>query len=93
MAIPGEIKASDVRRAAAQIHREGVPRGRRSTRYDVVVEGRHLPPKYVLSVACQLATGRQLDPGDFTGGAEANGFLRQLGFSIVDKRGRVIVQP
>jgi len=93
MAIPREIKAVHVRRAGVRIGRDGIPSSRHSTRYDVVVDDERLPPKYVLSVACELATGRHLLPGDFSGGAEANGFLRQLGFAIVDKRGRVVASP
>jgi hypothetical protein len=93
MAIPSEIRASDVRKAISRIRRDGIPPTRRSTRYDVLLDGEPFPPKYVLSVACELATGRQLESGGFSGGAETNGYLRQLGFRIVDKRGRVVVCP
>jgi 5-methylcytosine-specific restriction protein B len=93
MAIPSEITAAHVRKAIGRVRRERIPSKRRSTRYDVVVDGEAFPPKYVLSVACEVATGHPLQPGSFSGGAEANGLLRQLGFTIVDKRGRAIASP
>jgi hypothetical protein len=43
-----------------QIQRDGVPLGVESTRYDVIdpETGSALPPKLVLSIAAELATGR-----------------------------------
>jgi hypothetical protein len=49
--------------------------------YVVVYEGRHYPPKAVVSIA----TGRSVDT--FSGGkAGANRYLAQRGFTIVDLR-------
>jgi hypothetical protein len=67
IAIPGQISHIHIHAAADEIRRHGVPTTRRSTRYDVVVDSDRLPPKYVLSVACRLATGQALDPHDFKG--------------------------
>jgi len=81
MAIP-EISKSDVLAAIARVDREGVPDERRSTRYVLVYKGRRYPPKYIVSLAVENATGRPLPPNQFGGGVETNGVLRSLGFSV-----------
>ncbi|NCC99693.1 MAG: hypothetical protein EOL95_08365 [Bacteroidia bacterium] len=40
------------------------------------------PPKYVLSIATKIATGREIEPSQFNGGDETNNFLTTLGFTI-----------
>ncbi|MGO9122885.1 MAG: hypothetical protein ACLQPD_35350 [Desulfomonilaceae bacterium] len=82
MAIP-EISKANVLAAIERIQKEGVPRSRLSTRYDLLHEGMRYPPKYVVSLAVQNATGRELDPEEFSGGVETNSLLRLLGFSVV----------
>jgi hypothetical protein len=80
--IPGSICKQDVEWAAEQIQREGVPPGRGSRKFAVEVDHRLYPPKYVLSLAAQRATGKLLMPDQFSGGQEANAFLKRLGFGI-----------
>jgi hypothetical protein len=58
-----------------------------STRYSVVHEGCHLPPKAVISRAYFHTTGTPLPvqgEGSFSGGAQSNDFLRNHGFTIVN---------
>jgi hypothetical protein len=93
MAIPELITSDHIRHAAGEIRKSGVPRARRSTLYDAVVDGDRLPPKYLLSIACRIATGRPLPARDFNGGAEANGFLRQRDVPIIDKEGNPVTAP
>jgi hypothetical protein len=81
MPIPRFTK-SDVKHALQQIDRHGVPRNRRSTRYCLIHNGRHYPPKYVLALAVQRATGRALQPHEHSGGVETNSRLRELGFTV-----------
>ena len=56
-----------------------------------MMNGEHLPPKYTISLAHQVATGECLHPDRFSGGAESNGFLRRRGFDVVkcDRGGSV----
>ena len=93
MPIPELISSDHIRRAAARIRISGVPNSRRSTLYDAVVDGDRLPPKYLLSVACEIATGQPLRAGDFSGGAETHTFLRQRDIPIIDKEGRPVTAP
>lgn len=83
MAIPPTITRDHVLAALMRIDRDGVPRGRHSRRFDLVHDGKHYPPKYTVALAGEIATGTMLHSEDFGGGAETNGFLRKLGFSVV----------
>ena len=91
--IPKKISRKHLLAAAEIINREGVPKMRQSTRYNVLVNGSKFPPKYIISVAGKLATGKMISSQTFSGGAEANSFLRVRGFSIIDKSGKIITSP
>lgn len=58
-----------------------------STRYDLVHAGERFPPKAIVGLASQRATGRLLTPKDFSGGEESTCFrlLRELGFTVEPK--------
>jgi hypothetical protein len=81
MPIP-RITKSNVQNALKVIDRHGVPKTRRSTRFCLIHNGRHYPPKYVLALAVEHATGRALQPHEHSGGAETNSRLRKLGFTV-----------
>ncbi|HDD61448.1 MAG TPA: hypothetical protein ENF22_02825 [Chloroflexi bacterium] len=91
--IPKTISRDHLLEAAKIIDREGIPKMRQSTRYNVLVTGKKYPPKYLIAVACELATGKMLSSQGYNGGAESNSFLRVRGFSITDKYGRIITRP
>lgn len=81
------IEAEHVIEALKQIDDEGIPDDARSTMYDLVHASKRYPPKYVLSLASQVATGEELDRQTFTGGESSKAFrlLRKLGFQIERK--------
>ena len=78
------ITKEHVRQAAAQIDMEGVPPGRQSKKYDVIVDGKPYPPKYTISKASKYANGEELQPFVFIA-SEALRFLERLGFRITLK--------
>jgi hypothetical protein len=80
-AIPG-LTATNVRNALARIDQDGVPAGRGSTKFCLVVGGNHYPPKYVVALAARAALGRDLRPDEFSGGPQTNSVLEGLGFSV-----------
>jgi hypothetical protein len=80
--IPNVIQRDRVIGAMDKIDRTQVPPGRDSRKFFVSHNGKRYPPKYVISVAFRIATGKELDPGKFNDGAETNERLRKLGFSI-----------
>jgi hypothetical protein len=82
--IPEDIKREHVEAALQHILREGTPQERESTKFDLVYQGKRFPPKYAISLASKYATGSELDPSAFSGGAETNSFLENLGFTIAN---------
>ncbi len=48
-----------------------------------MVNGRHFPPKYTITLAHEIAMGESLSPSLFSGGVESNDFLRRRGFNVV----------
>ncbi|MEY9234050.1 5-methylcytosine-specific restriction protein B [Bradyrhizobium japonicum] len=81
------LTADHVRQAIAEIEKEGVPAEARSSRYDLIEDGKRFPPKLVFSLAFKYSTGKELPRQEFSGGDDASSFrtLRKLGFSIVPK--------
>jgi hypothetical protein len=54
-----------------------------TTTYELVRDGRHYPPKAILGVAYEFATGQRLGSGDFEGGKTgAVRVLEKLGFIV-----------
>lgn len=82
--IPACITRVDIAKAMRRIKRNGVPPGRQGRNYCLVANGGHLPPKYTISLAHEIATGEALNSNRFSGGAESNNFLRRYGFKVVE---------
>jgi hypothetical protein len=62
--------------AITEIDQKGVPEDRHAKGFDLLYNGKAYPPKYVLSLAAKHATGKELKPGEFTGGEATNiGYL------------------
>ena len=81
--IPKNIDRQAILDAIEYIDDNGVPKSRLSRTYDVKYNGRYYPPKYVISLANKMTTGKELEPFMFNGGTETNNFLEKLGFEIV----------
>jgi hypothetical protein len=82
------FERSHVDEAIERLIATGIPEHSESTKYDLVApNGTRLPPKAVLSLAVEIATGRPLSRRDFSGGEETNRRLRDLGFEIRQKGG------
>ena len=64
------------------IDKNGVPRKRLSTKFNLYYNNKSYPPKYVLSIATKIASGKELESSVFSGGNETNSFLETLGFII-----------
>jgi 5-methylcytosine-specific restriction enzyme B len=83
----GKITREHALAAIEQIDTEGVPEDAQSTGYDLIYEGRHYPPKYVVSLAAKYSLGKVLSRQNFTGGEKSKAFrhLKKLGFQIEPK--------
>ena len=82
--IPKHVTGAHIEKAIRLIIRGGVPPGRRSRGYCLATQGEHLPPKYTIALAHQVATGELLPSHRFSGGPESNEFLRRRGFAVIE---------
>jgi predicted HNH restriction endonuclease len=81
--IPKGLTDEHFQQAAAQIDREGIIARRESVHYDLVLNGKRYPPKYVLFLATQFAHGHP--PDDFNA-IEARDYFRSRGYKVIDRR-------
>lgn len=81
------IKKENIIKSIEEIEKFGVPKSRRPKKYLLEFNGKYYPPKYIISLANKYANGRELDFSRFSGGEEANRFLRNLGFNIISIEG------
>lgn len=81
--IPHNITKQSVLNAIKQIDEEGVPKGRESTKYNLIYNGKLYPPKYTLALANLIENSVFLKSDQFNGGKETNYYLKKLGFEIV----------
>lgn len=77
------ITDSNVKAAISKIDHSGIDNRRVSKKFCLVIDGRHYPPKYVISLAVEDARGLPLSPKEFTAGEETNAILIGLGFTVV----------
>ncbi|PAV28421.1 hypothetical protein CIL05_17470 [Virgibacillus profundi] len=85
MAIPKNIRKEHIISAIEKIDKEGVPDNRKATRFYLLYQDEHYPPKYVLSIANIFANGLELLPSEFSGGRETNQYLKELDFNIIEQ--------
>lgn len=83
--IPSALTPQSIQRAIEQIEPEDVPKKRRSIHYDLLVDDKPYPPKYVIYVATQIATGATPKPRAFNAVEAINYFINR-GYRIVDRR-------
>jgi len=81
--IPRNIKREHILRALEYIKNHGFPKGRKSKKFLLELEGQHYPPKYAISLANKYVNGKELESEYFSGGKESNDFLRFLEFKIL----------
>jgi len=83
--IPSGLTDENFRQAADRIDREGVRPGRESVHYEVEIQGKRYPPKYVISLATQFATGKEHSSDDFNA-VEAKKHFEGRGYLVIDRR-------
>lgn len=93
--IPSNIEHSHILQALEEIDRNDYPENRESTGYYLHYKGKNYPPKLVISLANKYANKKDLPSEEFSGGDEANSFLKSRMFEIITKdsiidKGKVI---
>ncbi|HEV3275239.1 MAG TPA: hypothetical protein VG860_00315, partial [Terriglobia bacterium] len=74
-----------VEAALRDIDRDGLPRNRLATKYCLIMDNKHYPPKEVLKHASARAGTRirMADGYELFGGEQTNKPLRDLGFTVM----------
>ena len=85
------ITREHILEAISQIERQR-PVLRASTVYDVLYKGKRYPPRELLRLAHQAATGTALDWA-ISASAATNAYLEKLGFAIVSKQPLFLLPP
>jgi hypothetical protein len=80
--IPKGLDDIHFKQAAVAIDRHGVPAERKSVHYDLVIEGKRYPPKYIVSLATKFATGEEYPAADFNA-VEAKNYFLSNGYEVV----------
>jgi 5-methylcytosine-specific restriction protein B len=85
--IPENITKEHLLKAIEEIDKEGIRKGRQSSTYDLIYNGKPYPPKLVLSIANKFPNGEELDHNSFWGGQDTPSFkkLESMGFAIEKK--------
>jgi len=86
--IPYNITKEHIEKAIEEIDREGVRKGRHSSTYDLIHDGKSYPPKLIISISNRFANGAELDSANFAGGKDTAAFqlLEKAGYKIIEKR-------
>ena len=88
MSIPQGITRQHILTAKKRLDEGELTKFSSSTKFDVVIDENRYPPKAILSIAAEEATGIPLPVSAFNvgeGDGESNSVLRKLGFTLVEK--------
>ncbi len=83
--IPEGLTNVHLQQAVEYINRHGVTNRRRSTRYDLIINGRNYPPKYVISIANRYLNHEEWPPTNFNA-VEAKDYFICRGYEIHDRQ-------
>ena len=83
--IPKELQHQHFMKAIQEIEKNGVPKSRESYIYDLLLDGKKYPPKYVISIANKYLTGKELSPDIFNAVTAKDYFIRN-GYRILDNK-------
>jgi len=85
--IPNNISKEHLEKAIEEIDKKGIRKGRDSSIYGLVYNGKNYPPKLVISIANRFANGSELNSNNFYGGkgTAAHELLEKEGFEIIQK--------
>ena len=83
--IPDNLTDKHYKSAANTIDRNGVPNERKSVHYDLLLNGKRYPPKYIISLATKFASGSEYPANGFNA-VEAKNYFLNRGYEIIDRR-------
>ncbi|MBL6871366.1 MAG: AAA family ATPase [Flavobacteriales bacterium] len=86
--IPKNISKEHLEKAIDEVEKNGIRKGRHSSTYNIINNGKQYPPKLIISIANRYANGVELDPNKFEGGKGTPAFklLESCNFELVEKK-------
>lgn len=81
--IPPNLQEQHFLQAADQMDRVGIPPGRKPRRYVLRLRGRTYPLKYMISLACKIATGNE-HPADCFTSYDTRSYFGSRGYEVID---------
>lgn len=82
--IPDGLEQEHIMLAIKEIDADGVPSTRVSLKYDLRIDEKNYPPKYVISIASKYHIGKEWPYTDFIA-EEARRYFESRGYEIIDK--------
>lgn len=83
--IPKGFQHQHFLKAIAEIDKDGVPKKRESYRYDLLLNGKKYPPKYVISIANKYLNGTEWSSKSFNA-VEAKDYFIHKRYRIIDRK-------
>lgn len=83
--IPHNIEAHHIIQAARHVDEHGIPSGRDSDRYDLLLNAEHYPPKLIISLAAKFARGQEWSSRRFNA-VEAKNYFINREYVVFDKK-------
>ena len=72
--IPKNLTRQDILQAIKEVDATVIPLDRHSTKWSVLYDGKHYPPKYLVSIANIFRNGEEWHQSKFSRGPETNRF-------------------
>jgi 5-methylcytosine-specific restriction protein B len=85
--LPNNITRDHVLQAVAKIQTQNLSL-KKSTGYDVVINGENFPPKEVMRYAHEVMNGERI--WEYSGGEPTTKYLQEMGFLIIEKKSTTI---
>ena len=83
--IPKGFRHEHFLKAAIEIDVMGIPELRQSKRYDLLLNGKKYPPKYLISIAYKFLEGKEFPSENFNAVETKDYFIRR-GYRILDRK-------
>ncbi len=83
--IPKGLQHHHFLKATEEIDLKGIPKSRESYRYDLLINGKKYPPKYVISIANKYLNSEEWSPDNFNA-VEAKDYFIRNGYRILDRK-------
>jgi len=85
--IPKDLTPTHFEKAAKEIDRNGIPNNRAPVHYDLLLNGKKYPLKYMVSIAAKYLNGEEWSSQKFNT-IEAKNYFESRGYRIIDRRKR-----